>query len=192
MKKLSLLATIVVMAMVASCAAIPPEAVQLSMQVDSMIAQAKVAHLNTVEYHFDQLAIMVDRFAMNEYKTAFINNVLLIERKKDPNFVLTSAENDAIINKINNIKLAWLQDLWTNKATVMQSVTAFYSQLEEAHAAITNLLRSQSSLNASTLQAINNVSASFPTQTQQLNTQLINATNNTNNTLSGALQKVGP
>jgi hypothetical protein len=193
MKKLCMLAIIVLSAVMASCTTVPPEAVQLSTVVDNMIAQAKIAHLNTVEYHFDQLALMVDKFAMNEYKPAFLANLRTIMRQRDPNFVdLTPAEYDAAVSRVMTIRLTWLQELWTNKATVMQLVEQFYAQLEQAHKEITNVLRSAANVSASSVSAINQIGSAFSTQAQQLQGQLQNSTNNVTSTMQGALQKVGP
>src|SRR5882672_571022 len=108
MKKFAMLVIAALMVAMTSCAAIPPEAVQLSATLGQMISKAKAAHISMVDQHFDGLALQAEKFAMNEYKQAFIDNVKAKMKQKDPNFIaLTSEQYDAAINRIMNIKMGW-------------------------------------------------------------------------------------
>ena len=73
---------------IAGCAtSIPPESVDLSQLVGDMVTSAKVSHVNLVNLHFDHLSNEVDRFALGEYKDAYLSNVRKLMKERNPDFV---------------------------------------------------------------------------------------------------------
>lgn len=186
--QLAIAALIVAMA---SCASVPPEAVQLSATLGQMISKAKAAHINMVDQHFDQLALQVDKFAMGEYKTAFMDNVKAIKKRKDPNFVaLTPEEYDAMMTRIMQNRMKWLQAVWANKQTVLKSLEDYYALMEQANAEITNLIRSAVGVESTRNKLVNDFTSQFGVQSRDLENKLMGSASNINDMLNGALQKV--
>lgn len=175
----------------ASCATIPPEAVDLSKTLGQMISKAKAAHIHMVDQHFDNLALQVDRFAMGEYKTAFLENVRKIMKQRDPNFVaLTPEQYDAAISRIMQNRMKWLQAVWANKQTVLKSLEDYYALMEQANAEVTNLIRSAAGVENTRNKLINDFTSQFGVQSKDLENKLMGSVTDINNMLNSALQKV--
>jgi len=102
MKKFAMLVIAALMVAMTSCAAIPPEAVQLSATLGSDDIQSQgCAYQHGLTSILTVLRSQAEKFAMNEYKQAFIDNVKAKMKQKDPNFIaLTSEQYDAAINRI--------------------------------------------------------------------------------------------
>ena len=191
MLKIVRLAVVALMVTMASCASIPPEAVQLSSTLGQMISKAKAAHINMVDQHFDQLALQVDKFAMGEYKTAFLDNVRKLMKQRDPNFTaLTDAQYDAAMTRIMNNRMTWLKTVWANKQTVLKSLEDYYALMEQANAEVTNLIRSAASVENTRNKLANDFTSQFNIQSRDLESKLMGSANDVSNMLSGALQKV--
>lgn len=191
MRKFAMLVIAALMVAMTSCATIPPEAVQLSATLGQMISKAKSAHINMVDQHFDQLALQVDRFAMNEYKVAFLDNIKAIMKRKDPNFVaLTPEQYDAAISRIMQNRMKWLQAVWANKQAVLKSLEDYYALMEQANAEVTNLIRSAAGVEAVRNKLVNDVTSQFGIQSKDLESKLMGSVSSVNDMLNGALQKV--
>lgn len=195
MRKFAMLAIAALMVAMASCASIPPEAVQLSATLGQMISKAKSAHINMVDQHFDQLALQVDRFAMNEYKVAFLDNIKAIMKKKaeakNEVFVaLTPEQYDAAITRIMQNRMKWLQAVWVNKQAVLKSLEDYYALMEQANAEITNLIRSAAGVEAVRNKLVNDITSQFGIQSKDLENKLMGSVSSVNDMLNGALQKV--
>jgi hypothetical protein len=174
-----------------SCATIPPEAVELSKTLGQMISKAKAAHIGMVDQHFDNLALQVDKFAMGEYKQAFMDNVRKIMKQRDPNFTdLTSAQYDAAMNRIMTARMGWLKTVWANKQTVLKSLEDYYALMEQANAELTNLIRSAAGVENTRNKLINDFTSQFGIQSKDLENKLMGSVTDVNNMLNGALQKV--
>ena len=191
MLKIVRLAVAALMVAMASCASIPPEAVQLSATLGQMISKAKAAHINMVDQHFDQLALQVDKFAMGEYKTAFLDNIRKIMKQRDPNFVsLTDAQYDAAMNRIMAARMDWLKAVWANKQSVMKALEDYYALMEQANSEVTNLLRSAAGVENTRNKLVNDVTSQFGVQQKDLENKLMGSASSINDMLNGALQKV--
>lgn len=184
------IAALVAVAMT-SCATIPPEAVQLSATLGQMISKAKAAHILIVDQHFDSLAVQVDKFAMNEYKVAFMDNVKKLMKQKDPNFVaLTPEQYDAAMTRIMQNRMKWLQAVWANKQTVLKSLEDYYALMEQANAEVTNLIRSAAGVENTRNKLVNDFTSQFGVQSKDLENKLMGSASSVNDMLNGALQKV--
>lgn len=191
MKKLGMLAIVVAMMAMASCATIPPEAVQLSSILGQMISKAKAAHIGMVDQHFDSLALQVDKFAMGEYKQAFMDNIRKLMKQKDPSFTdLTSAQYDAAMNRIMTARMGWLKTVWANKQQVLKSLEDYYALMEQANAEVTNLIRSAAGVENTRNKLVNDFTSQFGVQSKDLENKLMGSVTNVNDMLNGALQKV--
>lgn len=191
MPKIVRLAVAILMVAMASCASIPPEAAQLSATLGQMISKAKAAHINMVDQHFDQLALQVDKFAMGEYKAAFLDNVRKLMRQKDPNFtVLTDTQYDAVMTRIMNSRMTWLNSVWANKQAVLKSLEDYYALMEQANSEITNLIRSAAGVENTRNKLVNDVTSQFGVQSKDLENKLMGSATDVNNMLNSALQKV--
>jgi hypothetical protein len=191
MRKFAMLVIAALMVAMTSCASIPPEAVQLSATLGQMISKAKAAHIGMVDQHFDNLALQVDKFAMGEYKVAFLENVRTIMKRKDPNFVaLTPDQYDAAISRIMQNRIKWLQAVWANKQTVLKSLEDYYALMEQANAEVTNLIRSAAGVENNRNKLINDFTSQFGVQSKDLENKLMGSVSSVNDMLNGALQKV--
>jgi hypothetical protein len=181
---------IAITAAMTSCVTIPPEAIELSKTLGQMISKAKAAHISMVDQHFDSLALQVDKFAINEYKPAFMDNVRKIMKQKDPNFTdLTPAQYDAAINRIMSARMGWLKAVWTNKQTVLKSLEDYYALMEQANTEVTNLIRSAAGVENTRSKLINDFTSQFGVQSKDLENKLMGSVTDVNNMLNGALQK---
>lgn len=191
MLKIVRLAIVALMVTMASCASIPPEAVQLSATLGQMISKAKAAHISMVDQHFDQLALQVDKFAMGEYKTTFMDTLKAKMKARDPNFVaLTPEQYDAAITRIMQNKSKWLSAVWANKQTVLKSLEDYYALMEQANAEITNLIRSAAGTENTRNKLVNDFTSQFGVQSKDLENKLMGSASSINDMLNGALQKV--
>lgn len=191
MKKFSMLVIAAVMVAMTSCATIPPEAVQLSATLGQMITKAKAAHIGMVDQHFDNLALQVDKFAMGEYKQAFMDNLRKLMKQKDPSFTdLTPNQYDAAMNRIMTARMGWLKAVWANKQTVLKALEDYYALMEQASAEVTNLLRSATGVDNNRNKLINDFTSQFGVQSKDLENKLMGSVTDVNNMLNGALQKV--
>lgn len=174
-----------------SCATIPPEAVELSRTLGQMISRAKAAHIVLVDQHFDNLALQVDKFAMGEYKTAFLENVRKIMKQRDPSFVaLTPEQYDAAINRVLQNRSKWLQSVWANKYTVLKSLEDYYATMEQANAEITNLIRSAAGTESVRNRLVTDFTSQFNMTSKDLENKLMGSVTDVNSMLNGALQKI--
>jgi hypothetical protein len=179
------------MSVMTSCATIPPEAVQLSSTLGQMISKAKIAHIGMVDQHFDNLALQVDRFAMGEYKQAYMDNIRKLMKQKDPNFTdLTSHQYDAAMNRIMGARIGWLKTVWANKQAVLKSLEDYYALMEQANAEVTNLIRSAAGVENTRNKLANDFTSQFGIQSKDLENKLMGSVTDVNNMLNGALQKV--
>lgn len=184
-------AIVIFMVAMAGCTSIPAETVQLSQAVGGMIQKAKLAHLHTVENHFDQMAVLAERFAMNEYRTAFLENVRTIMKRENPDFrELTQEQYERAMNRVFAIKSGWLKDIWDNKNTIMAQIEQLYTQMAEAHGEVTNLLRSAAGLEKTRTQAISELKSAFDLASQKLQDKVDNSTGVINKTMNDAYQKI--
>jgi hypothetical protein len=191
MRKFGMLTIAAVMAAMVSCATIPPEAVELSRTLGQMITKAKAAHINMVDQHFDSLALQVDKFAMGEYKQAYMDNIKKLMKQKDSNFTaLTSDQYDAAMNRIMNARMGWLKTVWANKQTVLKSLEDYYALMEQANAEVTNLIRSAAGVDNTRTKLVNDFTSQFGVQAKDLENKLMGSATDVNNMLNGALQKV--
>lgn len=191
MKKFAMLVIAALMVAMTSCAAIPPEAVQLSTTLGQMISKAKAAHISMVDQHFDNLALQAEKFAMNEYKQAFMDSVKAKMKQKDPNFTaLTPDQYDAAITRVMNIKMGWLKSIWANKQTVLKSLEDYYALMEQANAEVTNLIRSAAGVENTRNKLVNDFTSQFGVQSKDLENKLMGSVTDLNGMLNGALQKV--
>lgn len=191
MIKFAKLAIAAVMVAMASCATIPPEAVQLSAALGQMISKAKAAHISMVDQHFDNLALQVDKFAMGEYKTTFLDVLRTKLKAKDPNFIaLTPDQYDAAITRIMQNKTKWLQAVWANKQAVLKSLEDYYALMEQANSEVTSLIRSAAGVENSRNKLVNDFTSQFGVQSKDLENKLMSSASSVNDMLNGALQKV--
>lgn len=191
MKKFAMLVIAALTVAMTSCAAIPPEAAQLSTSLGQMISKAKAAHINMVDHHFDSIALHVDKFAMGEYKAAFLDNVRKLAKQKDPTFTdLTTDQYDKVITRIMTIKQGWLNTVWANKQTVLKSLEDYYALMEQANAEITNLIRSAAGVENTRNKLVNDFTSQFGVQSRDLENKLMNSASGIDDVLNGALQKV--
>lgn len=189
--KFGMLVIAAIMVAMTSCATIPPETIELSRTLGQMISKAKAAHISMVDQHFDQLAIQVDKFAMGEYKTAFLDNIRKLMKQRDPNFTaLTPEQYDAAMNRIMNARMGWLRAVWANKQTVLKSLEDYYALMEQANAEITNLVRSAAGVENTRNKLVNDFTSQFGIQSKDLENKLMGSVTSVNDMLNGALQKV--
>lgn len=191
LKKIGMLVIAAAMVAMTSCATIPPEAVELSKTLGQMISKAKAAHIGMVDQHFDGLALQVDKFAMGEYKQAFMENVKKLMKQKDPNFTaLTSDQYDAVMNRIMNARIGWLKTIWANKQIVLKSLEDYYALMEQANSEVTNLIRSAAGVENTRNRLTNDFTSQFGIQSKDLENKLMGSVTDVNSMLNGALQKV--
>lgn len=189
-RRIGILAIAAMMVAMASCATIPPEAVQLSEVLGQMISKAKAAHINMVDQHFDNLALQVDKFAMGEYKSTLLDIVRKKAKDKDPNFVMTDAQYDAVMNRVMNARMGWLKTVWANKQTVLKALEDYYALMEQANTQLTGLIRSAVGVDSARNRLVNDFTSQFGVQSKDLENKLMGSASDLNNVLNGALQKV--
>lgn len=189
-RRIGILAIAAVMVAMASCATIPPEAAQLSETLGQMISKAKAAHINMVDQHFDNLALQVDKFAMGEYKSTLLDIVRRKAKEKDPNFVMTDAQYDAVMNRVMNARMGWLKTVWANKQSVLKTLEDYYALMEQANTQLTGLIKSAVGVDSARNRLVNDFTSQFGVQSKDLENKLMGSASDLNNVLNGALQKV--
>lgn len=191
MKKLSMLVITVLMAVMTSCTAMPPEAVQLSSSLGTMITKARAAHVNTIDRHYDQLAASIDKFALNEYKQAFLNNLKKLAKQKDPNFVdLTPSQYDAALTRIMAIRLEWRHILDVDREQVLRSLEDYYILMDKVNIEITNILRSAAGVDSAKSMLVKDLTSRFGQQAKELEDKLLGSNSRIETVLNDALKKV--
>lgn len=131
----------------ASCTSVPPESVELSKLVGEMIQSAKASHLNMVNKHFAYRVSEVERFAFNEYKAAFLDNVRSVMGGEDQNFVeLSLSQYDQAMERVRNKADEWVDEVRDNQRSVLAALEEHYTVLLASNEEVTSLLRSAADL----------------------------------------------
>ena len=191
MIKLVRLAIVAVMVTMASCTAMPPEAVQLSTSLGQMIGKSHVAHVNIVNKYFDTFTERIDKFALGDYKTAFINNAKKLAKQKDDNFVdFTPAQYDAIMTRIMTQRLEWLRSIDAERQRILREIDDYYALMDRVNKEVTNIVRSAAGVDSAKSQLIKDLTNQFGQRAKEIEDKLLGTNSMIETMLNDALKKV--
>lgn len=173
------------------CTTIPPESVKLSTMLGHMIINAKVAHINLVNKHFDRLVDDTDRFMLGEYKVAFLNNLRKTLKRDDPNFQeLTMDQYDKAMDRLMKIRLNWVNDIQKARRDLLASLEEYYAVMAQANNEVTNLLGTATGLGDSRNKILDAFGGQVSTKARELETKLFDSTNYVEQMLRDQLRSI--
>lgn len=191
MIKLARLAIAAVVVAMASCTAMPPEAVQLSASLGQMIEKSHTAHVNMVNKYFDTFVDKIDKFALGDYKTTFINNAKKLAKQKDDNFIdFTPAQYDAIMTRIMAQRLEWLHSIETNRQQILRELADYYTLMDRVNKEVTNIIRSAAGVDSAKNQLIKDLTTQFGQRAKEIEDKLLGTNSAVELMLNDAIKKI--
>ena len=179
---------VLALSVIAGCAVIPPETVELSTLLGQMIETTEISHIVLVNKHFDQWIENADRFMRTEYKPAYISNLRKILKRDDPNFQeLTIEQYDKAVDRLMRIRNGWVSEIQKAREELLASIKEYYTNMIYANNEITNFLNSTSKLDKS---LIGIFGSRLREKSKELESKLFNGTAKIENMLTDALKAI--
>lgn len=179
------------MVTMAGCTAMPQEAVQLSASLGQMITKANAAHVIMVNKYFDALAVQVDKFALGDYKQAFLSNLRKLAKQKDPTFVdLTVDEYDKAMTRIMAQRLEWQRNVEAERQQILRELDDYYALMDKVNVEVTNILRSAAGVDSAKNMLIKDLTAQFGQRAKEIEDKLLGTNSRIETILNDAMRKV--
>lgn len=174
------------------CASVPEESVKLSQNLASLIKISKSTHINLINKHFSVMATNIDRFAMNEYKQAFLDNVRRIMRRENPTFdELTLEQYDKAMMRVIKIRNEWIDQLKKAHTEMLLKTEQLYADMMEVNYSLTSLLVSVTGLESSQRNILDSIENGLSKKARDLEADLFQYTSNLEKMMIDSLSKIG-